>query len=129
MTETDSVTYPTIGSSITISLPEQHTGSSRSGSVNILGSMDPGPGDSDSRSRPRPGSPVPVSPQKQSWLVEEEMEDASGSLLEDLGEKGAGCGYEFHLTLLLLTHQSIIYVDSDVRIKERGLMVFRNLES
>ncbi len=96
MTETDDVTYDP---SSTISPPEQQSGNRPSGSVSMLTSM--GPGDSNSRSsvpRLRPSS----SPQK---VVEEEIEDTSGSLLE---EKGAGCGHGFHLTPLLLTHQSII---------------------
>ncbi len=103
MTETDGVTYSTIGPLITTSPPEQQYGNSRSSGVDILTSM--GPGHSNSRSRPRPGSPVLVSPRKQSKLVEE---DASGSLLEGLEEKGAGCRHGFHLTPLLLTHQPIM---------------------
>ncbi len=106
MTETDDVTHSTIGPSITISPPEQQSGNNRSGDVNRMASIASGDSDSRSSARKSRPSPIPVPPRKQSNLVVEDgVEGASGPLLK---EKGAGCMHGFHLTPLLLMHQSII---------------------
>ncbi len=96
MTETDSVTYSTIGPPITTSPPEQRSRSnSRSGGVEALPVNSMGPGDSSSSQKS--GASILALPRS---LVREEMEDPSGSLFE---EQGAGCRHGFHQTPPLLT--------------------------
>ena len=104
MTETNGVTYSTIGPSITTSPPEQWLRSnSHSGGVEALPviSMDSG----DSSSLQKSGAILALPWSRPPSVIREEMEDPSGSLFE---EQGAGCRHGFHQTPPLLTHQSII---------------------